>query len=110
MANTANKSSSNIPAQTIAPNAVPFTVSWRGKHIFPGINKTKGVCGGSARLGNTRIPVWLVISLRNQGASIEKILKFYPHLFVSDIASAENYYLYNKEEIDAEIEKNHRQS
>ena len=32
------------------------------------IQKTIGVCGGHARIRNTRIPVWTIISLQQQGA------------------------------------------
>lgn len=32
------------------------------------IRKTSGVCGGYACVRNTRIPVWTLVSLRQQGA------------------------------------------
>ena len=38
------------------------------------IQKTKGICGGYARIRDTRIPVWSLVSLRLQGANKEYLL------------------------------------
>lgn len=45
-----------------------------------GIIKTPGVIGGDACIANTRLPVWLFVSLRRQGATDAEILQLYPHL------------------------------
>ncbi|NEO64576.1 MAG: DUF433 domain-containing protein, partial [Moorea sp. SIO4G2] len=38
-------------------------------NIWTGIEKTPGVCGGDARIANTRIPVWVLVQARNLGSS-----------------------------------------
>ena len=71
------------------------------------IQKTNGVCGGSACIKNTRIPVWLIISLINQKTPIEELIEnYYPSLIEEDIKVVLDYYKYNKEEIDEEIRAN----
>ncbi len=80
---------------------------WKHREdIFPGIVKTKGVCGGSACIVRTRIPVWSVIEWQQMGCSNTKILKIYPTLTASDLVSAENYYKHNQEEIEQAIRTN----
>ena len=64
------------------------------------IQKTPGVCGGNARIRNTRIPVWTIISFYHQGASDEEILRNYPGLNSEDLKLAVAYYEQNQEEID----------
>lgn len=66
------------------------------------IVKTPGVCGGSARLNDTRIPVWLCI----QYGTPEKVLEFYPHLTEKQIKEAFVYYAFHKAEIDKDIQDN----
>jgi uncharacterized protein (DUF433 family) len=78
----------------------------RRKQTFPGIVKTKGVCGGSACIVRTRIPVWSIIEWQQMGCSNAKILKIYPTLQTSDILSAELYYEQNTAEIEAAILEN----
>ncbi len=73
---------------------------------FPGIEKTPGVCGGSACIIRTRIPVWTLVSFRNLGLSDEQLLENYPSLRHQDLINAWNYYLTNKEEIDSDILEN----
>ncbi|MCU0424967.1 MAG: DUF433 domain-containing protein [Candidatus Kapabacteria bacterium] len=76
------------------------------KMLFPDIVKLRGVCGGSACIVRTRIPVWSVIEWQQMGCSTAKILKIYPTLTASDILSAENYYSHNITEIEREIQEN----
>ena len=38
-------------------------------YAYPGIEKTDGVCGGSACIVRTRIPVWLLVEALQSGAS-----------------------------------------
>jgi uncharacterized protein (DUF433 family) len=73
---------------------------------FPGIEKTPRICGGSACIIRTRIPVWSVIEYMQMGVSQEKILINFPTLRPQDIANAWAYYDANKAEIDSEIAEN----
>lgn len=68
-----------------------------------GIERTPGVCGGSARITRTRIPVWILESLRRQGASEAEILAAYPTITASDLVSAWSYVFLNQQEIEAEL-------
>lgn len=73
---------------------------------FAGIEKTQGVCGGSACIIRTRIPVWLLVEARNAGATEAGLLKSYPTLRAEDLINAWAYYRANKEEIDRKIQEN----
>ena len=64
------------------------------------IKKTPGVCGGNARIRETRIPIWTLVSFQKQGASQEELLRNYPSLTVEDLAAAWLYYQKKPEEID----------
>lgn len=75
-------------------------------HIFPGIEKTPGVCGGDACISGTRIPVWLLIRQNQLGISEERQLSGYPSLRPEDLRNAWNYYRANKQEIDNQILEN----
>jgi uncharacterized protein (DUF433 family) len=67
------------------------------------IQKTKGVCGGNPRIRNTRIPVWTIISLQNQGADEQELLENFPVLTPFDLVAARNYYANHSAEIDRVI-------
>ena len=67
------------------------------------IQKTSGVCGGNARIRNTRIPVWTIVSFYKLGASDEEILRNYPGLTPADLRLALSYYEQNQTEIDRVI-------
>ncbi len=73
------------------------------------IRKTPGLAGGCACIRNTRIAVWTLISLMNQGADDQELLRNFPGLNLLDLEVARSYYASSKEEIDAEIESNHRE-
>ncbi len=45
--------------------------------VWLGIEKTLGVMGGDACIRQTRIPIWLLIGLRRQGASEAYLLEDY---------------------------------
>ena len=70
---------------------------------FPGIEKTPGVCGGSACIIRTRIPVWSIIEYIQMGVGQDKMLQNFPTLRAQDLANAWAYYEANKEEIDRDI-------
>ena len=73
---------------------------------FPGIEKTLNVCGGSACIIRTRIPVWTLVSFKKQGLSDAVLLKSYPSLRKQDLNNAWAYYKANKKEIDIDIQEN----
>jgi len=74
--------------------------------LFPGIEKTPGVCGGSACIIRTRIPVWSLVAWKKLGTTDEQLLKSYPSLIQQDLNNAWGYYLIHTEEIDLEIKEN----
>lgn len=67
------------------------------------IQKTPGVCGGQARIRDTRIPVWTLVSFCQQGASDEELLRNYPELNHQDLEAAWLYHAQHPEEIDVAI-------
>lgn len=82
---------------------------WVGNDLVnhaPGIEKTPGVCGGSACIVRTRIPVWLLVEAKNKGATEAHLLGSFPSLRAEDLTNAWAYYRGNKAEIDAEIFEN----
>jgi uncharacterized protein (DUF433 family) len=52
-----------------------------------GITKTFNVMGGDAVVANTRLPVWLFVSLRRQGANDAELLDNYPQLTAADLVN-----------------------
>lgn len=70
----------------------------------PFIVRTEGVCGGSPRIRDSRIPVRVIAGLYRQGEPVREILDTYPHLDPAAIDDAIGYYLDHRQEIDAEIE------
>ncbi|WOD37209.1 DUF433 domain-containing protein [Nodosilinea sp. E11] len=67
------------------------------------VQKTPGVCGGHARIRSTRIAVWTLISLQNQGADDDELLHNFPGLTPFDLIAARSYYASQPEEIDSAI-------
>jgi uncharacterized protein (DUF433 family) len=67
------------------------------------IEKTPGVCGGDARIGNTRIPVWLLVLARRQGVADDRLLVDYPSLTPADLDAAWAYYRSQPIEIEQAI-------
>ena len=53
------------------------------------IQKTSGVCGGHARIRDTRIPVWTLVSFKQQGADADELLRNYPGLILADLDAAQ---------------------
>lgn len=74
--------------------------------VWPGVEKTPGVCGGQARIRSTRITVWLLEGLRRLGSDDATILKQYPSLSQLDLDNAWAYAAANGEEIDDAIRLN----
>jgi uncharacterized protein (DUF433 family) len=71
-----------------------------------GIKKTPGVCGGIACVGNTRIPVWVILGYRRLGCSDAELFKCYPHLTAADLVNAWAYADGYPEEIEQVIKEN----
>jgi len=67
------------------------------------ISKSPGVCGGAACIGNTRIPVWVIVVMSEAGAGLAEMLAIYPQLTAAHCAAALNYALKHRAEIDAYI-------
>jgi uncharacterized protein (DUF433 family) len=63
------------------------------------IQSTPGVCGGNARIRNTRIPVWTLVSLHQQGVHEAQLLRNYPVLDDRDLENAWRYYATAKKSI-----------
>jgi uncharacterized protein (DUF433 family) len=74
--------------------------------IFPGIEKTANICGGSACIIRTRIPVWTLVSFKKLGMSNLTLLSAYPALRKQDLNNAWAYYKAKKYEIDTDIFEN----
>lgn len=70
-----------------------------------GITKTPGVMGGDACIANTRLPVWLFVSLRQQGATDAELLEAYPHLTAADLVNVWAYADAHPEEIAMAIQE-----
>lgn len=67
------------------------------------ISETAGVMGGVACIRDTRIAVWLLVSLRQQGLHDGEILRAFPSLDVGDLVAAWAYYERNASLIEAQI-------
>ncbi len=70
------------------------------------VQSTPGVCGGNARIRNTRIAVWTLVSFRQQGADEAELLKNFPGLSREDLENAWSYYNRHSQEIDLAIASN----
>jgi uncharacterized protein (DUF433 family) len=70
------------------------------------IVKTPGVCGGTARVDGTRIPVWQLVEERDLGASEAQLLNSYRTLTARDLVAAWDYAEAHSEEIVSEIRRN----
>lgn len=73
---------------------------------IPGIEKQPNVCGGSACIVRTRIPVWLLSEARDLGTTDEHLLEAYPQLRLEDLANAWAYVAAFPNEVAREIAEN----
>lgn len=67
------------------------------------INKTDGVCGGSACLGCTRIAVWQIEEMLRAGCSHSDVIEAYPGLSHIEVQAAAEYAQRNTAEIEKDI-------
>lgn len=99
--------------QTLLPKLTPREkadlLRWlehETSRVFPGIEKTMGVCGGSACIAGTRIPVWGLEEARRLGAKEAELLTSYPALCAENLANAWAYFEAHREEIERDIREN----
>jgi len=81
-------------------------LQWVAKDLgdaHPGIESTPSVCGGSATIVRTRIPVWLLEQARRLGMLEAELLRSYPILRAEDLANAWAYVRGHRDEIEREI-------
>lgn len=71
-----------------------------------GIESTPGVCGGDARVANTRIPVWTLEGYRRMGMTEAQILAAYPGLRATDLVNSWAYVAAHRNEVDRLIREN----
>jgi len=69
------------------------------------IRKAPGVCGGEARIRDTRHTVAGLVQWRNLGLSDARILVHHPDLTAADLEVAWTYYRQHAEEIDRAIKE-----
>jgi type III restriction enzyme len=70
------------------------------------VQKTPGVCGGRARIRNTRITVWGLVNSRRLGATDEQLLRNITGLTSDDLRAAAGYYREHEGEINQDIRDN----
>ena len=69
------------------------------------IEKTPDVCGGDARVGGTRIPVWLLVAYRRDGLTDRQILEAYPALTLASLSAAWWYYAEHRNEVESDTRR-----
>jgi uncharacterized protein (DUF433 family) len=67
------------------------------------ITKTPGVMGGDACLADTRLPVWMFVDLRRQGATDGDLLEAYPQLTAADLVNIWAYATAHPDEIETAL-------
>lgn len=87
-----------------AREVLDFAAFLRGRQKK--VQQTRGVNGGSASLGQTRIAVWMLEEARRAGLRDGEILEQYPDLKAQDLVAAWDYVTAHPSEIDAEILEN----
>lgn len=71
------------------------------------VKKTPGVAGGHACVRNTRIAVWTLISLAQQGIDDAGLVKNFPGLTPFDLLAVRVYYQTHQAEVDDLITSHH---
>jgi uncharacterized protein (DUF433 family) len=85
-----------------------FVMFLKARHLKQGMQKTPGVCGGEACVGETRLAVWMLVEARRAGCTDEEILQDYPGLNAARLANAWAYASSHAEEIEEAITENSR--
>ncbi len=71
--------------------------------VTSSVVKTPGVCGGDARVADTRIPVWLLVLKRTHGQTDADVLAAYPTLTRADLDAVWDYYRDHTLEVEQTI-------
>lgn len=93
----------------LSPGEKAQVLGWIARDLngaFVGIEKTSHVNGGEACIVRTRIPVWLLVTMRRHGLSEADILQNYPTLRAEDLANAWAYAQLHNDEIEQAILEN----
>jgi uncharacterized protein (DUF433 family) len=69
------------------------------------VEKTPGVCGGEARIRNTRHTISGLVQWRRLGLSDTRILEHHPDLTQADLDVAWSYFEQHRNEIDRAIKE-----
>jgi uncharacterized protein (DUF433 family) len=96
-----------LPGMT--PGEKAQILQWIAKDLgsaFPGIESSPGISGGEPCIVRTRIPVWLLVQARKQGANEAEILGSFPQLTAEDLTNAWAYHRAHRDEIDQQIRDN----
>jgi uncharacterized protein (DUF433 family) len=72
------------------------------------INETPGVCGGYPCIGNTRIPVRVVVTAYRNLGSVARVAEAYPQLSAAQVEAALEYYRAHPVRVDEDIETDAR--
>ncbi len=72
------------------------------------VKETPGVCGGYPCIGDTRIPVRLIVEFTRDGLDIDAILAIYPQLSREQVRGALDYYKAHPARVDEDIARNAR--
>ncbi|MFQ5707942.1 MAG: DUF433 domain-containing protein [bacterium] len=65
---------------------------------------------GVVRVGGTRVTLDTVVATFNEGATAEEIVQQYPSLELADVYAVISYYLRNHSEVEAYLQKRHKQA
>jgi uncharacterized protein (DUF433 family) len=74
-----------------------------GQERMTVVRRTPGVCAAPACIGDSGVPVWIIVTMSEAGACVAEMLAVYPQLTPADCAAALNYALLHRAEIDADI-------
>lgn len=72
------------------------------------IHETPGVCGGFPCVGNTRIPVRVIVEAFRAYGSPEAVANYFPQLTSAQVDAALAYYREYPARVDEDIESNNR--
>ena len=67
------------------------------------IQRTPDVCGGDARVRETRVTVGTLIALQQEGATEAELIENFPALTPSDLDAVWSYYRTHAAEVEASI-------
>jgi len=74
--------------------------------VSQGVEKTPGVCGGSACVKGTRVTVWGLVEARRPGYSEADLLMSYRSITAIDLMNSWHYAENHSEEMEMEIHYN----